>query len=79
MKEGEEIFSPSEWPVSSFPPAVCSRYEGLACSFWHTAGARSHSCQSSPAEDQVFRIQRLVPASCLPRGHSSNNGAILIK
>lgn len=45
------FFPPFVWRVSSFLPAVCSGCEGLACSFWRTAAARSRSCPTSPASD----------------------------
>lgn len=70
LNKKQEV-SPSEWPVSSFLPAVCSRYEGLACSFWHTAGVQSHSCLSSPVEDQLFKILTDVPASWTIFKHSA--------
>ena len=50
----QKEFLPSELPVSSFLLAVCSRYEDLACSFWHTAGAQSHSCLNSPEKKNHF-------------------------
>lgn len=52
----KQQFLPSELPVSSFLLAVCSRYEGLACSFWRTAEAQSHSCRSSPEKDKYVLL-----------------------